>query len=77
MSAPLTLAEPLQCRWTASGGDEADRVSPNAQSATNSGCSPPDPCRPALRPTEASKALVCYVRNASTRPSAACKKTVA
>ena len=41
------------------------RVTPNARSPADSDCSLRDPGRSALRPFEASKAVVCYVRNTS------------
>ena len=41
------------------------RVTPNARSPVDSGCSLRAPNRSAVRPTEASKASVCYVRSTS------------
>ena len=42
------------------------RVTPNARSPADSGCSLREPCRSAIRPIEASKAAVGYVRFTST-----------
>jgi hypothetical protein len=48
---------------------------PNARFPADSGCSLRDPCRSALRPNEASKAAVCYVRfTEGFRTAALCRR---